>query len=111
MGIVSYAQNFEDVMIWRSLRHITSGFYIDVGAQDPLVDSVSRAFHDQGWRGIHVEPVSKYAALLRRHRPGDEVIEAVVGEAQGLVPFFLKLLKLAYPLQMQVLQADTRIVA
>jgi len=88
MGIVSYAQNFEDVMIWRSLRHITSGFYIDVGAQDPLVDSVSRAFHDQGWRGIHVEPVSKYAALLRRHRPGDEVIEAVVGEAQGLVPFF-----------------------
>ena len=88
MGIVSYAQNFEDVMMWRSLRHITSGFYIDIGAQDPLIDSVSRAFHDRGWRGIHVEPVSKYAALLRRHRPGDEIIEAVVGEARGLVPFF-----------------------
>lgn len=88
MGIVSYAQNFEDVMLWRALHKVSPGFYVDVGAQDPLVDSVSRAFHDRGWRGIHVEPVSKYAELLRRQRPGDDVIEAVVSQMQGLVPFF-----------------------
>lgn len=75
-------------MLWRALSHITRGFYIDVGAHDPLVDSVSRAFHDQGWRGIHVEPVSKYADRLRHQRPGDDVVEAVVGLTQGLVPFF-----------------------
>ena len=33
---VSYAQNFEDVILWRTLKHIYEGFYIDVGAQDPL---------------------------------------------------------------------------
>jgi hypothetical protein len=41
---VSYAQNFEDVMLWRAFRDVEQGFYVDLGAQDPLVDSVSLAF-------------------------------------------------------------------
>jgi hypothetical protein len=32
MGIVSYAQNFEDVILWRALGAIERGVYIDVGA-------------------------------------------------------------------------------
>ena len=80
-GIVSYAQNFEDVMLWRALEHVENGFYIDLGAQDPLADSVSMAFHEHGWKGIHVEPTPHYAQLLREQRPGDTVIEAAVANA------------------------------
>ena len=58
MSIISYAQNFEDVMLWRALGQIEHGFYIDIGAQDPIIDSVSLAFYEHGWRGIHVEPMS-----------------------------------------------------
>ena len=36
---VSYAQNYEDVMLWRALKHVKNGFYVDVGANDPLIDS------------------------------------------------------------------------
>ena len=54
MSIVSYAQNFEDVMLWRALGKVENGFYIDIGAQHPVIDSVSKAFYDNGWRGIHV---------------------------------------------------------
>lgn len=32
MTFVSYAQNFEDVMLYRALKHVEKGFYIDVGA-------------------------------------------------------------------------------
>ena len=32
MSFISYAQNFEDVMLWRALKHISEGFYIDIGA-------------------------------------------------------------------------------
>jgi hypothetical protein len=71
---VSYSQNFEDVMLWRALRHVPRGLYIDLGAQDPLVDSVSLAFHQRGWTGVHVEPTPHYARLLRQQRPGDQVI-------------------------------------
>src|SRR3954451_14572299 len=59
--LCSYAQNFEDVMLARALAHVRDGFYIDLGAQHPTVDSVSRAFYELGWRGVHVEPNSAYA--------------------------------------------------
>ena len=35
--MISYAQNFEDVMLWRALRHVPKGFYIDVDAHEPEV--------------------------------------------------------------------------
>lgn len=78
---VSYAQNFEDVMLWRALKGVESGFYIDIGAQDPVSDSVSKAFHDLGWRGVHVEPTADYAQRLREEREGDPVLQAIVGPA------------------------------
>ena len=53
---VSYAQNFEDVILWRALHDVTPGFYIDIGANSPTIDSVTKAFYERGWRGINVEP-------------------------------------------------------
>ncbi len=83
MSFISYAQNFEDVMLWRALKHIERGFYVDIGANDPVVESVSKAFYDRGWRGVHVEPVAEYARLLREARPDEEVIEKAVGAETG----------------------------
>jgi FkbM family methyltransferase len=83
MSFVSYAQNFEDVMLWRALKHIEKGFYIDVGAQDPVVDSVSKAFYEHGWRGIHIEPVPQYAELLRKDRPDETVLQVALADTEG----------------------------
>ena len=63
MTFISYAQNFEDVMLWRALKHVEGGFYIDVGAAHPDDYSVTRAFYDRGWRGINIEPTSRFARL------------------------------------------------
>jgi FkbM family methyltransferase len=84
----SYAQNFEDVILWRALKHVENGTYIDIGAQDPIVDSVSLGFYEHGWRGVHVEPVPQYAEKLRRARPDEDVIECVVGSEPGTKTFF-----------------------
>ncbi len=86
--LISYAQNFEDVMLWRALGHVEGGFYIDIGAQDPVVDSVSLAFYEHGWRGVHVEPTAHYADQLRRARPDETVIQAAVGRQGGILEFF-----------------------
>ncbi len=83
MSFRSYAQNFEDVMLWRALRHVQSGFYIDIGAQHPRLDSVSRAFYENGWRGLHVEPVAEYARLLREDRPDESVLEMALGDGSS----------------------------
>jgi FkbM family methyltransferase len=83
MTFISYAQNFEDVMLWRALQHVKNGRYIDVGAQHPVTDSVSKAFYDNGWRGIHVEPVLEFANLLRENRPDETVLQVALGELEG----------------------------
>ncbi|MBK8569513.1 MAG: FkbM family methyltransferase [Nitrosomonadales bacterium] len=88
MTIVSYAQNFEDVMLWRALRHVENGVYIDVGAQHPVTDSVSLAFYEHGWRGVHVEPNSHYAQMLRESRPDRTVIQAAVCGKGAVLTFY-----------------------
>ena len=88
MSFISYAQNFEDVMLWRALKHIENGFYIDIGAQDPVIDSVSLAFYEHGWRGVHVEPTDQYSKKLKEARP-DELIEKVaIGNSSVELEFF-----------------------
>jgi len=88
MSFISYAQNFEDVMLWRALKHIGKGFYIDIGAQDPVSDSVSLAFYEHDWRGVHVEPTEQYSTKLRLARP-DEVIEQVaIGSGAETLEFY-----------------------
>jgi FkbM family methyltransferase len=88
MGIVSYAQNFEDVILWRALKHVDRGFYIDIGAMDPVVASVSQAFYEIGWRGVHVEPTAAYAERLRQARPDEIVIQAAIGTNAKTIPFW-----------------------
>ncbi len=85
MSFISYAQNFEDVMLWRALKHVANGRYIDIGAQHPVIDSVSKAFYEAGWRGIHVEPVPEYAALLREDRPDEVVLQAAMSDRAGML--------------------------
>ena len=70
-------------MLYRALGHLERGFYIDIGAQHPEIDSVSKAFFDRGWQGVHVEPVPHYANSLREARPSDRVIEAAVSNRVG----------------------------
>ncbi|HKV44987.1 MAG TPA: FkbM family methyltransferase [bacterium] len=80
---VSYAQNFEDVMLWRALHHIGEGFYIDVGACDPARDSVTRAFYERGWRGVNIEPAKGYFQRLVSERRRDVNLRVAVGAAPG----------------------------
>ncbi len=72
---ISFAQNGEDVVLWRALGHVVGGRYLDVGANDPVKLSVTKAFYDRGWSGLCVEPDPEFAARLVRERPGDEVAQ------------------------------------
>ena len=83
MTFVSYAQNFEDVMLWRALQHIKRGFYIDVGAWSPDADSVTRAFYERDWRGINVEPNSALHKQLLQRRPRDINLSLAVSDSEG----------------------------
>jgi FkbM family methyltransferase len=74
----SYAQNGEDVVLWRALRGVDQGRYIEVGANHPRHDSVSMAFYAKGWSGITVEPDPQFADLHRQQRPRDLLVQAAI---------------------------------
>ena len=88
MTFVSYAQNMEDVILWRLFKEIPSGFYIDVGANDPTIDSVTRAFYERGWQGINLEPVENWYDKLVRERPRDINLRIAAGAETGKLLFY-----------------------
>lgn len=84
MILTSYADNFEDALLWRALGHIANGFYIDAGAGDPERGSLTCALYGQGWRGINVEPAQGQLRRLRMARPADTSLGlALVAAEQG----------------------------
>lgn len=88
MTMVSYAQNGEDVRLQRAFRDCDKGFYVDIGAADPTVDSVTRHFYDRGWNGINVEPVAGFLKELRAARPRDLNIGVAVSNFEGTRTFY-----------------------
>lgn len=88
MRFISYSQNNEDVLLWRALGHVRDGFYIDVGANDPVEHSVTKAFYDAGWRGINIEPLPAHIAAFDEQRPGDINLAVAAGAEAGTLTLY-----------------------
>lgn len=84
---ISYAQNFEDLLLAGILKRVERGFYVDVGANHPENDSVTRIFYDKGWSGLNIEPNPELLALLRLHRPRDTSLGVGMSSQAGRLSF------------------------
>jgi FkbM family methyltransferase len=84
----SYSQNLEDVILGRALKEITEGFYIDAGAYDPNLDSVTKAFYELGWTGINVEPVKNHFDQFLIDRPKDINLQYLLSDSEEEIDFF-----------------------
>jgi FkbM family methyltransferase len=83
--MVSYAGSAEDVMLRRFFGDQAAGFYIDIGAHDPLIGSVTQHFFLSGWRGLNIEPLPKFFQRLVAARPGDINLNVAVSEDSGIL--------------------------
>ena len=94
MSHLSYAQNGEDIRVWRAFRDLVpaddfSGFtYVDIGANYPWKMSITASLYLMGWRGLLVEADSDLAAGLKVARPGDVVAEVAAGSMAGKLIFY-----------------------
>ena len=70
-------------MLWRALRDVANGRYIDVGANHPELFSVSMGFYNRGWSGITVEPDPAFAQMQRDGRPRDRLMEVAITATDG----------------------------
>ena len=80
--VTSYAQNAEDVRLLRLFASKPEGFYVDVGAGDPVQHSVTKLFYDAGWNGINVEPGPTFDRLAWL-RPRDVNLPYAIASSAG----------------------------
>lgn len=67
----SHAQYNEDLVLKALLYSVKKGTYVDVGANHPDDDSVTKLFYEQGWTGVNVEPIKKQYELFEKRRSRD----------------------------------------
>jgi FkbM family methyltransferase len=88
------SQLWEDDILDAVFASRREGFYIDVGASDPIIDSVTERFYNRGWRGVNVEPRIDAVERLERMRPRDRNVRGIVSDVDGEQVFYL----ISYPL-------------
>ncbi|MEW4569142.1 FkbM family methyltransferase [Tautonia sp. JC769] len=86
--MVSYAGNFEDVLLRRAFAGQPAGFFIDVGAYDPVDGSVTKHFSQLGWRGINIEPDPAPFARLVADRPNDINLNLALSDSEGTLRLY-----------------------
>ncbi|HBJ72872.1 MAG TPA: hypothetical protein DDY88_04005, partial [Actinobacteria bacterium] len=86
---ISYAQNGEDIRVWRAFRElpVTGLTYVDVGANEPWHLSITASLYELGWRGLLIEADPEHAEQLRIHRPQDTVVECAAAQSDGELVF------------------------
>lgn len=86
--IGSFSQNGEDIILYNALKDIRNGFYIDIGAFDPEIHSVTKIFYDSGWRGINVEPNLNLFKKFIQTRQKDINLNIGIGEDQDVLTYY-----------------------
>lgn len=86
---VSYTQNGEDVTLYRALRGVERGFYVDGDTIEPVADSVTFTFYERGWRGTNLEPAPGAFDRLSAARPNDINMNVAAGDQDGITEFYL----------------------
>ena len=80
---IYYSQNREDFILWAFFTDIKKGFYVDVGACDPIKYSVTKLFYENGWSGINIEPQDAPFKALIEDRNRDINLQIGIADEPG----------------------------
>jgi FkbM family methyltransferase len=83
-----FSQFYEDYILGYVFKIVKKGFYIDVGANDPNTDNVTRYFYERGWNGINIEPNVGLFKKIVRSRPRDSNYNIGISDKEGTMPFY-----------------------
>ena len=87
-GHLSFSQFGEDILLESFFgRDNVDGFYVDIGAFNPIVISNTYLFYRKGWRGINIEPNPKHFELFPVKRSNDINLNMAVSDQKSTVKF------------------------
>ena len=89
-NFTSYSQFLEDLILYSVFYDVKNGFYIDIGANDPNIISVTKNLYIRGWNGINIEPLpDKYQALVK-FRNKDINLQLGVGKIKENATLYMR---------------------
>lgn len=89
LELISYGQNAEDVVLYRTFKDVRNGRYVDVGSGHPKFGSLTKNLYERlGWRGVDIEPLRFESDLLASARPFNRVLQCAIGSEAGTFDFY-----------------------
>jgi len=68
-------------------RRSTPGFYVDIGAHHPMLQSNTRWFYARGWHGVNIDAAPGSMKAFARLRRRDANVQALVSDSAAPVTF------------------------
>lgn len=89
--MINYSQNEEQTHILQYFKHSPTGMLVDIGTNDGITFSNSRALIQMGWGAMLVEPDFNAYQKLQTNVAGNQKVmcfNLAIGTETGAVPFF-----------------------
>ena len=86
---LSYSQSGEDLILASILCHITKGFYVDIGANNPFIQSNTHYFYKQGWQGINIDALPGGMMKFHEVRRRDINLEIAISDKEETLQYYM----------------------
>jgi FkbM family methyltransferase len=83
-----FSQFYEDYILAYVFKNYKTGFYVDVGANDPDNDNVTKYFYERGWRGVNIEPNADEFKKIIHSRPRDSNYNVGIANTEATLTFY-----------------------
>ena len=88
-GEARYSQDDEETLIRAFFQDRRGGFFLDVGAGDPVRHSTTYYLEKHlGWTGIAIDAIAEYADAYAKERPGTRFFTYFVGDKSDMAHDF-----------------------
>ncbi|EOQ88230.1 methyltransferase FkbM domain protein [Leptospira yanagawae serovar Saopaulo str. Sao Paulo = ATCC 700523] len=84
----SYSQEGEDMILRDLFGNKQKGFYVDIGAYDPIRFSNTQYFYELGWSGINIEPSPNALRNFEIHRKRDKNLNLGIGLTDSELTYY-----------------------
>ena len=88
-GRVSYSQCGEDMMLDAIFYNVYNGIYVDVGANNPFIQSNTQYFYNKGWHGINIDALPGSMKRFNKIRVRDINIEAAISNDHSELTYYM----------------------
>ena len=81
---LSHSAFGEEILVNRIFKNISKGFYIDVGALNPKIGSLTYFLYKKGWNGLNIDLTKNNIELFRLIRKRDKSIQVAVSNKKNM---------------------------